>query len=142
MRKSASKGSQYKYEEMKRDAGAKLKLMIKKTDHEKIQDILTKNLLQGKLPELEHKLARLKKVDSTEISSEVISMNSQAFILDHDTSESYKIHLVYQFSPLHGTQASILSPLGSALLGSRKNQEIVYKTRDNEDRKIRILDIL
>lgn len=127
---------------MKGGAGVNFKLMITTTDYEKIQDILKKNLLLGKLPGLEGKLSRLKKVESDEMHSDIISMNSNAFILDHETSESFKIQLVYQFSPMAGTQASILSPLGSALLGSRKHQEVVYKTRDNEDRRIRILDIL
>lgn len=118
------------------------KFMITTTDYEKIQDILYKNLLTGKLPELEEKLQKLTKVDAEDMSPDIISMNTDAFILDHATSDSYRIRLVYQFSPLHGTQASVLSPLGSALLGSRKHQEVVYKTRDNEERKIRILDIL
>jgi len=129
-------------EEMKRVPDVKFKLMITTADYEKIHDILQKNLLVGKLPALEEKLTRLKKVESIEMNELVISMNTDVFILDHATSDSFKIRLVYQFSPMHGTQASILSPLGSALLGSRKHQEVVYKTRDNEDRKIRILDIL
>jgi regulator of nucleoside diphosphate kinase len=129
-------------EEMNPCKGDNFNFMITSTDYNKILKILIEQSLRGKCPDLENKLQKLKVVEGEELPENIVKMNSNVFILDHKTSESYRLRLVYQFSPMAGNQASVLSPLGSALLGSRLHQEVIYKTRDDQDRQVRILEIL
>jgi transcription elongation GreA/GreB family factor len=128
-------------EEMKLMKDDNFNVMITSSDYYKIQKILLEKSLTGKCPSLEKKLETLQVIEE-EMPKDIVKMNSNVFILDHKTSESYRLRLVFDFNPMAGNQASVLSPLGAALLGSRLHQEVTYETRDCLDRKIRILEIL
>jgi regulator of nucleoside diphosphate kinase len=116
--------------------------MITSDDYYRILKVLLKNNLSGKLSDLEQKLHSSEIVDPRVIPPDVITMNSEVMMLDQATNERIKVKLVYDFSPLFGSQTSVIAPLGSALLGARKNEDVKYKARDASERNIRILDII
>ncbi len=77
---------------------------------------------------LETELNRAKKIDSRKISSEFITMNSMLEIIDLDTKKTMTITLVYpKDANFKKGNISILSPLGSALLGYKAGSVISFK---------------
>ncbi len=96
----------------------------------------------GKVKNLENKLQSLKVVESNHAPEDLVTMNSEVHIYDMTKGESMKVKLVYQLAPFNGNQASVLSPLGSTLLGMKVLETCEYELRDGTTREIRVLDIL
>lgn len=90
---------------------------------------------------LESKLTILSPVDSKSAPADLVTMNSIVVFRDMDLNEVHEIRLVYQLSPFFHNQVSVMAPLGTALLGSRKNRIIIYEGRDSQYRKIQVEEI-
>jgi regulator of nucleoside diphosphate kinase len=89
---------------------------------------------------IEIKQARL--IDPKRISPEYVTMNSIVQVTFPETGISRKFKIVYpQCAEIRESKISILSPLGCALLGCRKGQEIIFTAGDNS-RKVVIDEIL
>ncbi len=70
------------------------------------------------LEELEEELDRGSLVRSDAIPRDVITINSTAFLLDIDTGERFTHTLVFpNDADLHQNKISVLSPIGTAMLG-------------------------
>jgi regulator of nucleoside diphosphate kinase len=86
-------------------------------------------------------LARAEVVEPADMPPGIVTMNSTVRFEDESTGESSTMTLVY---PAHagapGT-VSILAPVGSALLGLSKGQQIDWPTPDGRKRRLRVLDI-
>ncbi len=77
---------------------------------------------------LETELTRAKKIDSKKIGAEFVTMNTQVEIVDMDTNKSMTIRLVYpKDADFKKGNISILSPLGSALLGYKTDSVVSFK---------------
>ena len=116
--------------------------MITTLDLRRITQLLFNMTLMGKLETLEEKLYFSGVIPPEETPFDLITMNSEIIFDDLSKNERHTLRLVYQLSPLYGNQTSVLSPLGTALLGMRVNEEAVYKLRDGSSRKIKIIGIL
>jgi regulator of nucleoside diphosphate kinase len=116
--------------------------MITTLDKERIEDVLKRYHLSGKLPDLEEKLLSLTPVLPEQVPPEVITMNSIVSVYDSTAESSLKVRLVYQLDVIKGHQASILSPLGTALLGSRAGEEVKFKVREGGTKLIKIETII
>lgn len=106
--------------------------MITTLDHTRISKLIRRNGLDGKLSYLEEKLGLASLVESEVTPSNLVTMNSEVILKDGETGASFELRLVYQITPIYGTQVSVLSPLGNAILGSIENETITYLARDNE----------
>ena len=116
--------------------------MITTLDLRRITQLLFNMTLMGKLEALEEKLYFSGVIPPEETPCDLITMNSEIIFDDLSKNERHTLRLVYQLSPLYGNQTSVLSPLGTALLGMRVNEETIYKLRDGSYRKIKILGML
>lgn len=77
---------------------------------------------------LESELERAKRTNPRKITSEFVTMNSVIEVLDCDTNKTMEIRLVYpRDANFKLGKISVLSPLGSALLGYSVGSEISYK---------------
>ena len=77
---------------------------------------------------LESELERAKRTNPRKITSEFVTMNSVIEVLDCDTNKAMEIKLVYpRDANFKLGRISVLSPLGSALLGYSVGSEISYK---------------
>jgi len=87
-------------------------------------------------------IQRARKVDSRLITPEYVTMNSMIELTDLGTDRSMKLKLVYpKESNYREGRISILSPLGSALLGYRIGDTVTFEAPGGP-RKIRIDNIL
>jgi regulator of nucleoside diphosphate kinase len=105
------------------------------------------HLLQAKANELdprtlellEGELQRAKIVESTEIPSDRVTMNSVVSFEDLDTGERSEVTLVYP-SATSGTEGrvSILAPIGGALLGLSVGDSIEWPVPAGRSRRLRV----
>ena len=87
-------------------------------------------------------IKRAKKVDSRKITSEFVTMNSMIEVTDLDTDKLMILKLVYpNDADFKKGYISILSPLGSALLGYKAGDAISFEVPKGI-KKIRINKIL
>ncbi len=73
-------------------------------------------------------IKRAKRVDSKKITSEYITMNSVIEVTDMDTNKILNLKLVYpRDADFKKGHISILSPLGSALIGYKVGDTISFE---------------
>lgn len=108
---------------------------IKITDYDyvKLYNLLnrskkSKNEELNNISVLENEIRRAERVDSKEISPDIVTMNSLIEIVDLDTNKSMTIKLVYpKDADYRLGKISILSLLGSALLGYKVGSRISFE---------------
>lgn len=77
---------------------------------------------------LSKEITRARRVDSRKIKADHVTMNSEIEVQDLDTGKNMVLKLVYpQDADFPKGRISILSPLGSALLGYKENSIIVFE---------------
>lgn len=92
---------------------------------------------------LEEELLRAQVVEPTQISSDVVTMNSRVEFEALDTNCKREVVLVYpRDADVAANRVSVLAPVGSALLGLRVGQTIEWPVPGNRTKRIRILRVL
>lgn len=79
---------------------------------------------------LEQHLAQAAVVPETEISADIVTMNSTVCLRELDTGRRRRLTLVYQSdAELCSEKVSVLEPLGASILGSRQGDIIQWQPR-------------
>lgn len=92
---------------------------------------------------LEEELNRASIVSAEELPSDVVSMNSRVVFKDLDTSKEMVVTLVYpNEANIEENKISILAPVGSALIGLRVGQVIMWPMPSGKDKRIEIVSVL
>jgi regulator of nucleoside diphosphate kinase len=92
---------------------------------------------------LENEIERATVVPQAEIPPSVVTMNSRILVEDESTQERRELTLVYPTdSDPSGGKLSVLSPLGSALIGLSVGQSIVWELPRGRRVRVRVLEIL
>ncbi|MEL7587332.1 MAG: nucleoside diphosphate kinase regulator [Prolixibacteraceae bacterium] len=108
-------------------------IVITELDYVRLSQLilLTKNNKTIELRNLDflrQEIARAKRVDSKKMSADYVTMNSEIEILDLDSNKTMTLKLVYpQEADFRSGRISILSPLGSALLGYKVSRTISFE---------------
>lgn len=109
---------------------------------ERLLDTLPDAAFPGKA-ELMAELERAEVVPSEAIPPEVVTMNSTVRFTVSSSNDVFSLTLVYPKDvDDSGTTISILAPVGSALLGLSKGNEIEWSKPGGGTMKVRIDDIL
>ncbi len=94
------------------------------------------------LETLAQELARAEVVDSREVRSDVVTMNSRVILQDVDTGEEMNYVLVFpKDADVSKGAISVLAPIGTAILGYSKGDVIEWRVPAGM-RRIRIKEIL
>jgi regulator of nucleoside diphosphate kinase len=110
----------------------KLPIIMNAADHDELSAAVA---AAGKLSDraraeiiaLQSELERAEIVAPNEVPPDVITMNSQAELLDLDTNERMEFTLVYPAeADIEEGKISILAPLGTAMLGYRVGDEFEW----------------
>jgi regulator of nucleoside diphosphate kinase len=108
-------------------------ILVTKPDYSRLNSMIL-NMLETsesdifELNRLNMEIKRAKKVDPGKIPAEYVTMNSIVKLRDTTTGSSHTVKLVYpQFASAKEVNISVLSPLGCALLGYKKDEEITFK---------------
>jgi regulator of nucleoside diphosphate kinase len=127
-------------------------IYLTESDFERISVGLRGNWLRdredvGDLSRLRDELQRALVVKSTEIPSDVVTMNSRVRLRDLDSGDAVVFSLVYP-SSAHRSRAdapemtvSVLAPVGTAILGYRVGDTIEWKVPAGV-RRLKVEDVL
>lgn len=92
---------------------------------------------------LSEELNRADVVPQNQIQKNVVTMNSRVRFLDLKTQQEFEATLVYpQSADAAENKISILAPVGSALLGLRTGQKIVWPLPDGKVRHLQVISVL
>ncbi|HEC73439.1 MAG TPA: nucleoside diphosphate kinase regulator [Methylophaga aminisulfidivorans] len=92
---------------------------------------------------LEEELERATVVDSRHVPENVVSMNSTVQLSLSSSEAPFYVTLVYPKDVREdGSTLSILSPIGTALLGMKQGDEIYWPNPGGKNIKVRIENIL
>lgn len=91
---------------------------------------------------LEEELHRATVVKSDAAPGDLVTMNSRVRFLDLSTQKESEVELVYPHeADLEQGRISVLAPMGSALIGLRKNQSIEWPLPNGSLRSIRVVSV-
>lgn len=123
----------------------KPKIMISSFDLEKLERVLD-NISEKAFPgkaDLEEELIRAEVVAPEEMPPYVVTMNSTVLFETHPAGQEFRMRLVYpEDAGKSDENISILAPVGSALLGLSKGDEIEWPRPGGGKVKVRIKDVL
>ena len=115
-------------------------ILVTSQDLERLQALITR-LPSEAVERLDEELARAKVVAAREIPCDVVTMNSDVEIEDLASGTKRNVRLVYPESvDAKRSWISVLSPLGSALLGLRVNQEFDWVLPQGK-RRVRVVSV-
>jgi regulator of nucleoside diphosphate kinase len=108
-------------------------IVLAADEHARLSDIARRSLDPRRNPPVAEallkELARARVVPEAQLPDEVVSMESRIEYLDCVTDEVRRVKLVYPGDDVSGSRrVSVLSPLGTALIGLRKGQRIAWRT--------------
>jgi regulator of nucleoside diphosphate kinase len=122
----------------------KPELIISSLDADRLYDLM-ESLPVGSFAnkeELESELARATIVEPKDMPSSVVTMNSTVNFIVESSKEEFTLTLVYpKNSDSSGDKISILSPVGSALLGLNQGDEIEWPKPSGGLIKVKIKEV-
>ena len=107
-------------------------IVITDSDRRRLGTLLDKSARAGLverryLYDLGHELERAEVVDPADVPADVITMNSTARVRDLDFDEACDYTLVYpERADIESNRISVLSPVGTALIGYRVGDTISW----------------
>jgi regulator of nucleoside diphosphate kinase len=109
-------------------------IYLTETDYQRLHQVvqLQRQTSRPQVSEaLSKELKRARIMPSTEIPSDVITMNSVVQIKEIKSATEMEIKIVYPKEANLRRKVSILAPLGTAILGCRVGDEVDWQVLDN-----------
>ena len=122
-------------------------IIITNSDRRRLEHLLASEFTEAILPksyltDLRTELQRAKIVDSEEVPSDVITMDSTVRLRDLDTDEVETYTLVYpNQANIAENKLSILAPIGTAILGYRLGDVIRWRVPSGK-RRLRVEEVV
>lgn len=87
-------------------------------------------------------LSRAIVVPADQVPLDVVKMNSRVVYFDESNGKSREVELVFpEDADLAQGKISVLSPVGSALLGLKEGQTIDWTFPDNPSRRLKVVSV-
>lgn len=116
-------------------------LLLTDNDH-RLLSVLLEKADRNTADLLEEELSRATIVGTQDIPGDVVRMNSFVCFVDIKTGKKTEVHLVHpDRADLERNQISVLSPIGSALIGLRKGQSINWPLPNGYSKTIKVLTV-
>jgi regulator of nucleoside diphosphate kinase len=118
-------------------------IVVSRLDLERIETLLERMppAQVAQYDALRGELDRAEVVEPAAVPADVVTMNSVVTFKDEGLGEEMTVSLVYPSAVRIDGTVSILAPVGSALLGLTKGQQIDWPTPAGRQRLLRVLDI-
>ena len=122
---------------------SKPSITISRIDLERIEALLERlpAIEAAQFDALRAELDRAEVVEPTAMPNHTVTMNSTVTFEDESNGEKLTLTLVYPAAAGIPGTVSILAPVGSALLGLSRDQQIDWPTPDGRHRSLRVLEI-
>ncbi|MHA6203708.1 nucleoside diphosphate kinase regulator [Dyella soli] len=118
-------------------------IIVSRLDLERIEALLERMppLQAAQYDALRGELDRADVVEPAAVPADLVTMNSVVTFAVEGTSDELTVSLVYPTGAGSPGAVSILAPIGSALLGLSRGQQIDWPTPDGRQRRLRVLDV-
>ena len=118
------------------------RILITEKDYLRLDNLLTSNSNYD-FEDLEIELNRATIISDNEVPKDLVTMNTKCRFLDITNQRESFATIVYPHdSHMNESKVSILAPLGSALIGLQKNQEINWRFPSGKTKRLKILEVL
>lgn len=115
--------------------------IITRSNHERIVAVIEVSKLEIAAL-LEEELTRATIVPDEDLPSDVVSMNSTVKFQDLESGKDSVVTLVYPVdADIENGKISILTPVGSALIGLRVGQVIHWPFPTGKDKKLKVISV-
>lgn len=123
---------------------AKPRITLSAEDYERLS--MLAQVARNKLPDLADELAeevgRAHVLAKGRHPKHVVCMNSEVEFLDETTGQARKVALVYpEEADIAQGKVSVLTPVGTALIGLRAGRSITWETPSGEVRQLTVLAV-
>lgn len=117
-------------------------LILTSGDFQKLSSLVSST--QTEIAELlEEELSRASIVPDDELPQDVVSMNATVRFQDLDTEKESTVTLVYPHEAnIDENRISILAPVGSALIGLRVGQMIIWPVPNGKEKRMKVTSVL
>lgn len=116
-------------------------LVIAKTDYLRLMQLIEKTETDA-ADALDLEISRAKIVEDTKLPKDVVAMNSTLTFSDLDSAEEKTIQLVYpQDADVSQLKISVLSPVGSALIGLKIGGTIEWPVPQGKVRRLKVIAV-
>ena len=120
---------------------AKKTLFISEGDYQSLLPLIEK-YDNAAAEALDNELGRAKIVRNTELPVDVVAMDSRVTFIDLDTAEESTVTLVYPANAdIEKMKISILSPVGTALIGLRVGGKIDWPLPNGKIRHLQVVAV-
>lgn len=117
-------------------------ILITEKDYLRLDNLLISNS-EYDFEDLEIELNRATIITDSDVPKDLVTMNTQCRFLDITNQKESLVTIVYpQNSQINESKVSILAPLGSALIGLRKDQEINWRFPSGKTKRLKVTEIL
>ena len=122
------------------------RVVVTQSDYERLNSLIesSRRLHQRdaeRLDELENELNRAAIVKSSDVSSDVVTMNSRVRMKDLNSGRELTYQIVFpKDADISLPRISVLAPIGTALLGYRAGASVEWRVPSGM-RRLRILDV-
>lgn len=121
---------------------AKKSLFISERDYQSLLPLIEK-YDNAAAEALDNELGRAKIVRNTELPDDVVAMDSRVTFIDLDTAEESTVDLVYPANAdIEKMKISILSPVGTALIGLRVGGKIDWPLPSGKIRHLQVVAVI
>ncbi len=107
----------------------KKRIIVNERDYLKLKQIINESITSGNVnaKNLNAEISNAILIDPAKIPSDVVTMNTKVCFIDIKESEEFVYTLVYpKDADLANGKLSVLAPIGTALLGYREGDELVW----------------
>jgi regulator of nucleoside diphosphate kinase len=124
-------------------AMSKPPITVSRIDLERIEALLERlpAAEADRLRAMRAELDRAEVVEPAAMPGHIVTMNSTVTFEDESNGEKLTLTLVYPAGAGAPGTVSILAPVGSALLGLARDQQIDWPTPDGRKRRLKVLEI-
>lgn len=129
---------------MTRASRAKPTITLSAEDYERLSALAhaTSKQMPDLADELEEEIGRARVLAKGEHTQDFVCMNSEVEFRDDTTGKVQKLTLVYPAAAdISQHKISVLTPVGTALIGLRTGHSIPWKTRNGELRQLTVLSV-
>lgn len=129
---------------MTRASRAKPTIILSADDYERLSTLA--NAARKRMPELADELAdeigRARVLAKGKHPQHIVRMNSEVEFRDDTTCKVHRVTLVYpEEADISQRKVSVLTPVGTALIGLRNGDSITWQTPNGELRELTVLSI-
>ena len=107
----------------------KKRIIVNSRDFIKLKQVINESIVSGNVnaKNLDAELSNALLLDPEKIPSDVVTMNTKVRFIDINESEEFVYTIVYpEDADLTHGKLSVLAPIGTALLGYREGNELVW----------------